>query len=106
MLPNMSNTVLEFSQTLEFKEVTQTVVNYKPVNTETIVNKEGAIFPSTKEDLKALIIDTSLAYYTVLTVEDININDKLSYKSKLFKQVNKENYSDYGFYRAIYEEIK
>lgn len=106
MLPNMSMTVAFFSQPLTFKEITQTVVNYKPVNTETTKIKDGAIFPSSKEDLKALIVDSSLSYYTVLTTIDININDKLVYKNTTFKQVSKEDFSDYGYFRAIYEEIK
>lgn len=106
MLPNLENTVTTFSQSLTFKEITQTVVNYKPVISEVTVIKWGVIFPSIKEDLQALTVDKSISYYTVLTILDININDRLSYKGKEFKQVSKEDFSDYGYYRAIYEELK
>lgn len=106
MMPDMSSTVLEFAQSLTFKTSVQTVVNYEPVITYTTTTKQGVIYPSKSDDLKSLLIDNTLAYYTVITIDNLDINDLLSYKSKDFKLFSKQDFSDYGYYQFIFEEIK
>lgn len=103
---DMSDVVLEFAQTLAFKSATQTVVDYKPVMTYTTSTKQGTIYPSKVDELKAFAIDRSLAYYTVYTIQDVKINDLLEYKSKDFKMINKEDFMDYGYVKSIFEEVK
>lgn len=103
---NMREAIFEFAQSLTFKNATQTVVNYKPVMTYTESTKQGTIYPSKVDELKAFVIDRSLAYYTVYTIEDVNINDILEFKSKDFKMINKEDFMDYGYVKSIFEEVK
>ena len=103
---NMSNVLDDLTKTLTFKTGVQSVVNYKPVITYTETTKEGVIYPSKSDELKSLVIDSSLAYFTVYSVDSLDINDLLSYKGKIFKIINKQDFSDYGYEVYIFEEVK
>lgn len=95
-----------FVQSLTFKKSTQTIVNYVPTTTYETVIKNGVIYPSKSDDLKSLIIDNTLAYYTVYAYDVLSANDLLIFKTKEYKLLSKQDFSDYGYYLYIFEEVK
>ena len=52
MLPNLSQVVNNFSQTVTLKKTTQTIVNYKPVNTVVESQIKATIQVANDETLK------------------------------------------------------
>lgn len=106
MLPNMKNTALAFSQLLTFQTATQTIVDYVPVMSYITSKKRCTIYTSKPDEINSFIFDRTLSYYTVISADAIDMKDLLLYKDKTFKQINKEDFREYGFYRALYEEVK
>jgi len=106
MLPNLSNTVKRFSQDVNLIRVTTTVINHKPVEEETNIAIKAVIQPADKEKLNIDKIDYSLKYILINSTDEMRIKDKLEYKSTKYRIIAVEDFSDYGYYRAIAEEVK
>lgn len=106
MLPNLNRTVLRFAQSITLKTITQSVINHRPVNTETDKAIKATIFPSTPETLKTLTIDESLSYFTMFAVDTISPNDRIVYKAKTYRVIQDKDFSDYGYSEYVIEEVK
>ena len=110
MRPNLSRVISRFSQDIVVKKTTQTIVNYKPVNTVVSHNLKAVVQVANDETLQVNQLDTSKQYYTVHIRNDeaisLKINDDITYKNKTIRIVRLRDDSDYGFYKTICEEIK
>lgn len=105
-LPNMSRTVKRFSVPVKLLKITTSIVNHKPVETETESTIKVVVQPAQKEKLNKDKIDYSLQYVQVHSLDAINIGDVIEYKSIRYKAIEDVNYSDYGYYENIMEEQK
>lgn len=106
MLPDMSDVFDEFSQPITLKRVSQTIVDHRPVNDTTDVPIDAVVQPANKEKINPNIIDWSLDYQLVHSVQEILIGDQMVYCGIKYKAVELGPYQDYGFSEAIFEEIK
>jgi len=105
-IPDMSDVLEEFSQPLMLSRVSQQIVDFHPVNVETKFEISAVIQPAQKEKINPDIIDWRLSYYIIHCAEKILIGDFVEYCGKKFKCIETANYSDYGFYESLFEEIK
>ena len=105
MLPNISQVVNNFSQTVTLKKTTQTIVNYKPVNTVIESQIKATIQVANDETLKVNNLDTSKSYFTIHSTSALKVNDVVVYKGKILKVTPIRDNSDYGFYKGIGEQI-
>jgi hypothetical protein len=107
MLPDMSDVLVEFSQTVTLKRVTQTIVDFHPVESVINLTIDAVVQPADKEKLNPDLVDWSLQYVLVHTVATVQINDQLIHNGILYRSVGPlGNYSDYGFHEIVFEEIK
>lgn len=106
MLPNLSNTVRRFRQTITKRTVTQTIVNYEPVNTYTDTQIEATVTTPKEEELNQMNIDASLKYKTIHTTEELKMNDTIIHKGTEYKIIKAQDRQDYGYTRAIAEEVQ
>lgn len=105
MLPNLNQVVKNFSQKVTLQRTTQTIVNFKPVNTvvETIIN--ATVQVANDEALKVNNLDYSKSYFTIHTTDSIKVNDLILYRGKKLKIIILRDDSDYGFIKGIGEQI-
>ena len=105
-LPNMSSVLTAFEQTIILKSIVQTVVDHRPVDTPTPNTIKAVVQVAEKEKLQIEIVDWSLQYLMVHSKTSFTINDLIEYKGKDFKIIDLGDYSDYGYYESIAEEVK
>jgi len=106
MLPNLSQTIFRLSQPIKLIKIVETIVNHRPVETETTTDIRAVIQPADKEKINKDGLDYSLEYIQVHSLDGIQINDIIEYKGKRYRAYENSNYSDYGYYENIMEEIK
>lgn len=106
MLPDMSDVLDEFSQPITLIRVSQDIVNFRPVENETDVPIVAVVQPAQKEKINPTIIDWSLDYQLVHSVQEILVGDRMEYCGIKYKAVELGPYQDYGFSEALFEEIK
>ena len=106
MQNNMAETVLEFAIPLILKVVSVDVVDFEPVETYTNTDIMGTIVPAKPRDLQGYEVQFGIEYYKVHTTSKVSSTDLLSYHGKEYKAISISNYSDYGFYKCIFEEVK
>ena len=106
MLPNLSQTVLKFSQQIELIKTVQTVVNFKPVLTEIPSTINAVVQPSTDKALASVDVDVAKSYYTIHTSLALKIGDFVIIKTKRHKLIKSKDYSEYGYYEFVAEEVK
>ncbi len=105
-LPNMSGVLTRFEQTVILKKVTQTVVYHRPVESTVDTSIKAVVQVAEKEKLQIEIIDWSLEYLMIHSKSQFDINDLIEYKSKNYKIIDLGNWSDYGYYESVAEEVK
>lgn len=105
-LPNMANVLTASEQSVKLKRITQSIVNHRPVETvaETIIN--AVVQVAEKEKLQIAIVDWSLRYLMVHSKVPFTINDLIEHKSKNYKIIDLGDWSDYGYYESVAEEVK
>ena len=105
-LPNMANVLTAFEQSVKLKRITQSIVNHRPVETPAETTINAVVQVAEKEKLQIAIVDWSLQYLMVHSKIPFAINDLIEYKSKNFKIIDLGNWSDYGYYESVAEEVK
>ena len=106
MLPDMSDTLDEYLQPLILVRTTENIVDFRPQVVETDVQTEAVVQPAQKEKVNPAIINWSLKYQLVHSKQEIILNDRMEYCGVKYKAVELGDYDAYGFYEAIFEEIK
>lgn len=107
-LPNMARTIRRFSQPLTFITEVITTKDFKPDFAVTRKSIEGVISSLPDEAINKDSLDWSLTYYTVHVQPQYAdlLGVYLEYKGKTFKSINRKDYSDYGYVRYVFEEVK
>lgn len=103
---DVSDILDDFKQTIIYRVTTVTTVNFQP--TETIIDTdiEAVVQVAQKENLNIQAIDWSKQYLQIHANDALEINQKVVYKSKEFKIIDLNDYSDYGYYEITAEEVK
>jgi len=103
---NLSNTIKRLSVPLSLVKVTTTIVNHVPTETEVISNIKAVVQPADKDKINKDKLDYTLKYIQVNNLEEILINDIVEYKGIRYKAFENADYTDYGYYESIMEQIK
>lgn len=107
MLPDMSDTVLSFAQTITKRTVTQQVINHQTVKTYVDDNDfQATITTPQSEDLQQVNINTALKYKLSHSVKSIDIDDIFVHRNVEYKVIKLGDREDYGYFRALGEEIQ
>lgn len=105
-LPNMSSTLLGWTQSVSLKTATTTTVDFVPTTSIASQTIQAVIQPAQKEVLAPAEIDWSLNYITVHSVSQIDIGQYIEYNGVNYKVVQILQYGDYGYYEVVGEEVK
>lgn len=107
-LPNLTRTIRRFSQPLTFITEVISTKDFKPDFLIARKSIEGVISSLPDEAINKDSLDWSLEYFTVHVQPQYAdlLGVYLEYKGKIFKSINRKDYSDYGYVRYVFEEVK
>lgn len=106
MLPNMSDVLPEWEQAITLRTITTTTVDFERVDTVVDVPLRAVVQPTKAEDISVQQVDFSLRHYTIHTVEPISITSRIVYQATEYKAIQLNAWGDYGYYEAVFEEVK
>lgn len=103
---DMDDALAGFLQPITLRKIVSTTVDF--VKTETITDTiiDAVVQPAQLETLNKDKIDYGLDYQRVDTKAEITTEDQIVYKNRKYKWFQRGRYDDYGFYSAVFEEIK
>lgn len=106
MLPDMSDVLDEWAQSVLIKTVTTNKVNF--IETQVVAgrNQECVVQVADKARLNPDTIDWSLAYLMVHSKDAISIGEYIEYKGEDFKVIDRNPYGDYGYNEVTAEQTK
>jgi len=105
VFPNVSEVLTDFLQSTTKKVVTVTTVDFEKVETVVSSTIDAVIQVADPRKLKVEKIDWSLGYIQVHSVSELAINNRIVWQGKDYKVIQLKNYSDYGYYEAVGEEV-
>lgn len=103
---DVSDVLDDFKQTIIYRVTTTTTIDFQPTETITDTDIEAVVQVAQKENLNVEAIDWSKQYLQIHSNDPLEIGQKVVYKSKEFKIIDLNDYSDYGYYEITAEEIK
>lgn len=107
MLPNMKSTVERFLQDITHISVSSTLTNGRPVESKASSSIKAVVQNPTPESLSQDQLRNSLRYKTVwTTTQALNIDDQIIHNGITYRIISPSNWSEYGYYEAIAEEVK
>lgn len=106
MLPDMSDVLTEWETPQLIKTVTNTTVDFEPVEVVTGRTQNCVVQVADKEKLNLDTINWSLEYLMVHSKSDIEIDELIEYKGRDFIVVQRGPWNDYGYTEVIAEETK
>lgn len=106
-LPNVASAVAKWEQGVILKTVTNTTVDFEPVETVTAESRRMVVQVAEKEKLNLDSLDWSKEYKWFHSRKQIDIGQFIEYKGKDYKLVSQgDDYADYGYYAFAGEETK
>lgn len=109
MIPNMARTIRRKSILFTYVSITIDNTGFEDVKVKTEHEIKGVIQIPQDETLQALILDVSLNYRQVHITSNLGVvpknNDQFKYNGKNYKVMRFRNYSEYGYYEFIGEEL-
>lgn len=105
-LPDMSDVLTAWEQPALIKTVTETTVDFEPVEAVTGRTQNCVIQVADKEDLQLDTINWSLEYLMVHSKAGIEMGELIEYKDRDFKVVSRGPWQDYGYTEVVAEETK
>ncbi len=104
MLPNISDVLPEWEQTVIIKSVAITTSDFVPTETVTQRSQSCVIQRTKPTEINADIIDYKLRYITAHSRSNINVGEYITYNSEDYKVILKSDWNDYGYYEVVGEE--
>lgn len=106
MLPDMSDVLTEWSQSVTLRTITKSTVDFELV--EDIVDQplQAVIQVADKEKLNIAEVDWSLRYIQAHSKVELFVGQAIVYNGDEYKIITDANYSDYGFSDVFAEEMK
>ena len=106
MLPDMSDTISEWSLPYPLKTVTVATVDFVEANTVVVGTVQAVIQVADKTKLNIEQIDWTLRYLLVHTADELIIGQYIEFEGGDYKIVDDGNYQLYGFSEVIAEQTK
>lgn len=106
MLPDMSDTLQEWSSPYLIKTVTRTTTDFVESDIITGRTANCVVQPAQKENLNPDIIDWSLKYLLVHSTSALYDGEFIEYQGEDFKIIGDGDYQLYGFSEVIAEQTK
>lgn len=103
---DMSDVLDGLTQPLTLIEVTQVVVDYKPVNVETSTTIDAVVQVADPSKIKSDKVDFSKRYLQVHTTNELKNIYECVYQELRYKAFLLKPYKDYGYFEAYFEEMK
>ncbi len=103
---DVSDVINDFKQSIIYRVATTTTVNFQPTETITDTDIYAMVQVAQKENLNIEAIDWSKQYLQIHSSDPLEVGQKIVYKSKEFKIIDLNDYSDYGYYEVTAEETK
>jgi hypothetical protein len=100
-LPNMAGTLLEWMQSITVKTIVKTVVDFKLVEAESIINTRGVHQPMNATQLEMKPIgQRQWNWETFHTLADLLVkpDDKIVFNGITYRVMQKWDWREYGFY--------
>ena len=103
MLPDMSNVLRGWEQSIKIKTVTRSTTDF--VETDVVVMREQVcvVQVAQKSKLNAVTIDWSLDYITVHSRDDVTLGEYIEFQSADYKVISSGNWNQYGYIEIIAE---
>lgn len=101
MMPQIKNAFLGWQENLYLIKITQTIVDYEPVNVETKILFQGVIQPLNPSQLLIKPLEErSWNWWQIHTFSQIGIsnNDKIEFNNKVYKVMATSNYDRNNYY--------
>lgn len=109
MLPNMKSTIKKFSQSFTYVKVVVYDGGFEDTKDDIEYVISGVIQIPQDKTLQALDLDVSISYRQVHIPTDTGVtprnNDLIKFNNKNFKVIKFRDFSDYGYYEFIVEEV-
>ena len=107
LLPNMYQNIKLFSQRLQIYNATQEVIDFEPVQSFRMQSIVCTVQKADPDKLQIDNVDLHLNYIEVhADIRSVlKINDECFYNGRDYKLIIKYHDQDYGYFRAIFEEI-
>lgn len=100
-LPNVSDALLGWTQSLLLKTVTTTSVDFVDTTVVTGELIEAVVQPTKLTNLNKDTLDWTRDHFTFHSVNDMRQGQLIEYKGRDFKVVDRADYSDYGYYEVV-----
>jgi hypothetical protein len=105
MLPDLSNVLHSFEQTVTLKQVTQTISNFRPQETQSSSSIQAVIQVADPTQLAINDINYELRHIKIHTTNQIKNRDIIEYNGTDYRIISVQNYSDYGYFEAVANEV-
>lgn len=107
MIFDMGDALEGLTQPVEYYSVTQTIVDYKPAEQLTLVDGfEAVVQPAERQRLDPDTYDFSLRHKLLHSRQPMATGDQIVHAGITYRAPEDADYSDYGFYEAVFEETK
>lgn len=106
MLPDMSDTLSEWSRTYLLKTVTRATVDFVEVDTVVVGTVSAVVQVADKNRLNVDRIDWSLRYLLVHTSDPLTVGQYIEYQGGDYKIIDGGDFQDYGFSELVAEQTK
>lgn len=101
MIPQITSALNGWQQDITLITITQSVVDYETVNTESSITFKGVVQPLSPEQLKILPTEQrswkNLQIHTKINLS-LSTNDKVTYNGLTYKILAVNDYSAYNYY--------
>lgn len=106
MLPNVSAAIATWESAYTVKTVTTTTVDFLPVTSISTRVQLLMAQVADKESLQMDTLDWSLEYLMVHSRFPLQMEEIIVYKGRDFVIVRRGEWSDYGYFEVVAEEMK
>ena len=108
MLPDMSDTLLQWERTVKLKTVTKTSVDFVETEVVVVTSIQAVVQPADKTKINLGSLDWSKKYILIhKRGSGIETDDFIEYKGRDFKVIGPNgDFDDYGYVEVVGEETK
>ena len=107
MIPNVSNALSEWEQSLKLKVICKKSVDFKDITDVKTTRIRAVVQPANKSDLKIDSLNWSKRYILIhKRGEPLAINNIVEWKCHDYKIISSTDYVEYGYSEFIGEETK
>lgn len=105
-LPDVSAALSMWSQSVSLKTAVTTTVDFEIETVITSKTIKAVVQVADKTKLNPDMVDWSLRYVLAHSTSSMSIGQYIEYGGINYKVVDLGNYDDYGYYRAVGEQVK